>query len=127
MKNSLTDRKFVLLDLQKFFMFLSFFFFFHLDYSLPSGMSVGRSNIKQVADKRRADIEKFLLSLFKMAPEISQSDLVYTFFHPLLRDQQNADIHLRKVKGIIKYRRVIRSKFNHDTTFGMVEEMVLRE
>ncbi|XP_015599951.1 phosphatidylinositol 4-phosphate 3-kinase C2 domain-containing subunit beta isoform X3 [Cephus cinctus] len=66
--------------------------------SLPSGMSVGRSNIKQVADKRRADIEKFLVSLFKMAPEISQSDLVYTFFHPLLRDQQNADIHLRKVK-----------------------------
>ncbi|KAK0183358.1 hypothetical protein PV327_001408 [Microctonus hyperodae] len=66
--------------------------------SLPSGMSVGRSNIKQVADKRRADIEKFLYSLFKMAPEISQSDLVYTFFHPLLRDQQNADIHLRKVK-----------------------------
>ncbi|XP_012279784.1 phosphatidylinositol 4-phosphate 3-kinase C2 domain-containing subunit beta isoform X2 [Orussus abietinus] len=66
--------------------------------SLPSGISVGRSNIKQVADKRRADIEKFLLSLFKMAPEISQSDLVYTFFHPLLRDQQNADIHLRKVK-----------------------------
>ncbi|XP_076289347.1 phosphatidylinositol-4-phosphate 3-kinase catalytic subunit Pi3K68D isoform X2 [Lasioglossum baleicum] len=66
--------------------------------SLPSGISVGRSNIKQVADKRRADIEKFLVSLFKMAPEISQSDLVYTFFHPLLRDQQNADIHLRKVK-----------------------------
>ncbi|XP_012259521.2 phosphatidylinositol 4-phosphate 3-kinase C2 domain-containing subunit beta isoform X3 [Athalia rosae] len=65
---------------------------------LPSGISVGRSNIKQVADKRRADIEKFLQSLFKMAPEISQSDLVYTFFHPLLRDQQNADIHLRKVK-----------------------------
>ena len=68
-------------------------------FSLPSGMSVGRSNIKQVADKRRADIEKFLVSLFKMAPEISQSDLVYTFFHPILRDQQNADIHLRKVKG----------------------------
>lgn len=61
---------------------------------------MGRSNIKQVADKRRADIEKFLVSLFKMAPEISQSDLVYTFFHPLLRDQQNADIRLRKVKGI---------------------------
>lgn len=66
-------------------------------------MSVGRSNIKQVADKRRADIEKFLVSLFKMAPEISQSDLVYTFFHPLLRDQQNADIRLRKVKGEFSY------------------------
>lgn len=78
---------------------LHFNYFSYLCFSLPSGMSVGRSNIKQVADKRRADIEKFLLSLFKMAPEISQSDLVYTFFHPLLRDQQNADIHLRKVKG----------------------------
>ncbi|XP_011630891.1 phosphatidylinositol 4-phosphate 3-kinase C2 domain-containing subunit beta isoform X2 [Pogonomyrmex barbatus] len=66
--------------------------------SLPSGISMGRSNIKQVADKRRADIEKFLVSLFKMAPEISQSDLVYTFFHPLLRDQKNPDIRSRKVK-----------------------------
>lgn len=74
---------------------------FYFSHSLPSGISVGRSNIKQVADKRRADIEKFLVSLFKMAPEISQSDLVYTFFHPLLRDQQNADIRLRKVKGIL--------------------------
>lgn len=72
-------------------------FLFH---SLPSGISVGRSNIKQVADKRRADIEKFLVSLFKMAPEISQSDLVYTFFHPLLRDQKNPDIRSRKVKGV---------------------------
>jgi len=74
---------------------------------------VGRSNIKQVADKRRADIEKFLVSLFKMAPEISQSDLVYTFFHPLLRDQKNPDIRLRKVKGILihfsKYNVIIRS------------------
>lgn len=75
-----------------------------LFYSLPSGISVGRSNIKQVADKRRADIEKFLVSLFKMAPEISQSDLVYTFFHPLLRDQKNPDIRLRKVKGIFDFK-----------------------
>lgn len=82
-------------------------------------MSVGRSNIKQVADKRRADIEKFLLSLFKMAPEISQSDLVYTFFHPLLRDQQNADIHLRKVKGNANpgLRQFFRKHVNFERTF----------
>lgn len=80
------------------------FLYFH---SLPSGISVGRSNIKQVADKRRADIEKFLVSLFKMAPEISQSDLVYTFFHPLLRDQKNPDIRLRKVKGIFDSKYII--------------------
>lgn len=83
--------------------------FYSLDlfHSLPSGISVGRSNIKQVADKRRADIEKFLVSLFKMAPEISQSDLVYTFFHPLLRDQKNPDIRLRKVKGIYDSKYII--------------------
>lgn len=83
-----------------------------LFHSLPSGISVGRSNIKQVADKRRADIEKFLVSLFQMAPEISQSDLVYTFFHPLLRDQQNADIHLRKVKGIYFYLYIVYSIYS---------------
>ena len=68
-------------------------------YSLQSGLSVGRSNIKQVAERRRVDIEKFLHSLFKMADEISHSDLVYTFFHPLLRDQQEANINAVKVKG----------------------------
>lgn len=88
--------------------FLNVFIYVFVFFSLPSGMSVGRSNIKQVADKRRADIEKFLMSLFKMAPEISQSDLVYTFFHPLLRDQQNADIHLRKVKGNFIYHTAIK-------------------
>jgi phosphatidylinositol-4-phosphate 3-kinase len=60
---------------------------------------VGRSNIKTVADKRLPEIRKFLMSLFNSADEIAHSDLVYTFFHPLLRDQQEADIHVAKVKG----------------------------
>lgn len=70
-------------------------------HSLTSGLHMGRSNIKQVADKRRLDIERFLVSLFRMADEISHSDLVYTFFHPLLRDQQEvsvANIHTSKYK-----------------------------
>ncbi|PSN54649.1 hypothetical protein C0J52_01070 [Blattella germanica] len=71
-------------------------------YSLPSGMSVGRSNIKQVAERRRVDIEKFLSTLFLMADEISHSDIVYTFFHPLLRDQQEANINAVKVKGQLR-------------------------
>ena len=45
------------------------------------------------------DIERFLNSLFRMADEISHSDIVYTFFHPLLRDQQEANINATKVKG----------------------------
>ena len=38
-------------------------------------------------------------SLFTGNISISESDLVYTFFHPLLRDQQDADIHLRKLRN----------------------------
>uniref|UniRef100_A0A8D8S4J0 Phosphatidylinositol 4-phosphate 3-kinase C2 domain-containing subunit alpha n=1 Tax=Cacopsylla melanoneura TaxID=428564 RepID=A0A8D8S4J0_9HEMI len=63
-----------------------------------SGLTVGRSNIKHVAEKRRHDIKRFLDSLFNMADEICHSDLVYTFFHPLLRDQQEANIHETKLK-----------------------------
>ncbi|XP_063237766.1 phosphatidylinositol 4-phosphate 3-kinase C2 domain-containing subunit beta [Bacillus rossius redtenbacheri] len=67
--------------------------------SLPSGISIGRSNIKQVAEKRRGDVERFLNSLFAMADEIAHSDLVYTFFHPLLRDQQEEiNIYATKVR-----------------------------
>lgn len=60
---------------------------------------MGRSNIKQVAEKRKEDIARFLKSLLQMADEICHSDLVYTFFHPLLRDQQDASIHEAKLKG----------------------------
>lgn len=68
-------------------------------HSLPSGIHVGRSNIKTVADRRLPEIRRFLISLFDAADEIAHSDLVYTFFHPLLRDQQEQDIHVAKVKG----------------------------
>uniref|UniRef100_A0A182YBJ7 Uncharacterized protein n=1 Tax=Anopheles stephensi TaxID=30069 RepID=A0A182YBJ7_ANOST len=66
---------------------------------LPSGIHVGRSNVKVVAERRLPEIRQFLISLFNSADEIAHSDLVYTFFHPLLRDQQEADINSAKVKG----------------------------
>lgn len=72
---------------------------FHSSNSLPSGIHVGRSNIKTVAERRLPEIRLFLISLFNSADEIAHSDLVYTFFHPLLRDQQEQDISVAKVKG----------------------------
>lgn len=63
-------------------------------------MHVGRSNIKTVAERRMPEIRHFLVSLFESADEIAHSDLVYTFFHPIYRDQQEQDIHVAKVKGI---------------------------
>ena len=35
-------------------------------------------------------------SLFLLAEEISHSDLVYTFFHPLLKDEEETNIHIHK-------------------------------
>jgi phosphatidylinositol-4-phosphate 3-kinase len=69
----------------------------NLFYSPQTGISVGRSNIKTVADKRLPEVKKFINSLLN-TPEILNSDLVITFFHPLLRDQQEADIHELKLK-----------------------------
>ncbi|XP_045492000.1 phosphatidylinositol 4-phosphate 3-kinase C2 domain-containing subunit alpha [Colias croceus] len=60
-------------------------------HSLPSGLHVGRSNVRQVAERRFGDVQAFLSSLFGLADEIAHSDLVYTFFHPLLRDQQDVE------------------------------------
>ncbi|XP_052751533.1 phosphatidylinositol 4-phosphate 3-kinase C2 domain-containing subunit alpha [Galleria mellonella] len=60
-------------------------------HSLPSGLHVGRSNTQQVAQRRFHDVQAFLTSLFSLADEIAHSDLVYTFFHPLLRDQQDVE------------------------------------
>lgn len=57
---------------------------------------MGRSNIKQVAEKRVAEITRFISTLLMCADEIRQSNLVFTFFHPLLRDQQ--DDHSKKLK-----------------------------
>ena len=50
-----------------------------------------------MAEQRKHEIARFLESLF-LSQLARESDLVYTFFHPLLRDQQDADIHLRKLK-----------------------------
>lgn len=71
-------------------------------FSLPTGLHIGRSNIKQVAQKRYVDICLFVKSLFQTADEIAHSDLVYTFFHPLLRDQRNLEDFIDKGKKLLK-------------------------
>jgi len=62
-------------------------------------MHIGRTAVKLVAERRKIDIEKFLVSVFKMADEVAHSDVVYTFFHPLLRDQEETSIDTKKLKG----------------------------
>ncbi|KAI9556899.1 hypothetical protein GHT06_016693 [Daphnia sinensis] len=65
--------------------------------SLSKGVYLGRSSVKAVAEKRRTELDQFLTSLFQLAPEICHCDLIYTFFHPLLRDQdEEANVYVTK-------------------------------
>ena len=65
--------------------------------SLSKGVYLGRSSVKAVAEKRRAELDQFLTSLFQLAPEICHCELIYTFFHPLLRDQdEEANVYVTK-------------------------------
>lgn len=57
-------------------------------HSLPGNPLMGRSNVREVAERRKNELSFFVITLMRMAEEISHCDLVYTFFHPLLRDQE---------------------------------------
>ena len=59
---------------------------------------------------------QFLNSLFECPDEVAHSDLVYTFFHPLLRDQEEANVHIRKLRGELV--RVLREPENCTFNLG---------
>ncbi|KAK2535714.1 Pik3c2a [Columba guinea] len=58
----------------------------------PNKMVLGRTHIKDVAAKRKVELNSYIQSLMNSSAEVAECDLVYTFFHPLLRDD--------KVEGI---------------------------
>ena len=68
-------------------------------FSLPKGIQFGRKEISEVAERRKHDIKTFLDGLFGLPESVAHCDLVYTFFHPILRDQEEANIRQRKMKG----------------------------
>ena len=74
-------------------------FFCLFSPSLPKGIQLGRQEISEVAERRKHDIKTFLDALFNLPEPVAHSDLVYTFFHPILRDQEEANIRQRKLKG----------------------------
>ena len=66
---------------------------------MPKGIQFGRKEVSEVAERRKHDVKTFLDGLFSLPEAIAHSDLVYTFFHPILRDQEEANIRQRKIKG----------------------------
>ncbi|KAM4617398.1 phosphatidylinositol 4-phosphate 3-kinase C2 domain-containing subunit alpha [Discoglossus pictus] len=54
----------------------------------PSRVVLGRTHIEDVAAKRKVELNSYVQSLMNSSPEVSECDLIYTFFHPLLRDDK---------------------------------------
>ncbi|XP_073515143.1 phosphatidylinositol 4-phosphate 3-kinase C2 domain-containing subunit alpha isoform X2 [Phyllobates terribilis] len=54
----------------------------------PSKVVLGRTHIKDVAAKRKVELHSYVQSLLSSGAEVSECDLVYTFFHPLPRDEK---------------------------------------
>ncbi|XP_076842145.1 phosphatidylinositol 4-phosphate 3-kinase C2 domain-containing subunit alpha [Brachyhypopomus gauderio] len=54
----------------------------------PSKMVLGRTHIKDVASKRKVELNNYVHNLMSSSAEVAQCDLVYTFFHPIARDDK---------------------------------------
>ncbi|XP_069754328.1 phosphatidylinositol 4-phosphate 3-kinase C2 domain-containing subunit alpha isoform X2 [Narcine bancroftii] len=63
----------------------------------PSKVVLGRTHIKDVASKRKVELNNYVQCLMNGSTEVAECDLVYTFFHPLGRDEKAEGID-----GIVK-------------------------
>ncbi|XP_030630470.1 phosphatidylinositol 4-phosphate 3-kinase C2 domain-containing subunit alpha [Chanos chanos] len=54
----------------------------------PNKMVLGRTHIKEVASKRRVELNSYVHNLMRSSTEVTQCDLIYTFFHPIARDDK---------------------------------------
>ncbi|XP_028304937.1 phosphatidylinositol 4-phosphate 3-kinase C2 domain-containing subunit alpha isoform X2 [Gouania willdenowi] len=56
--------------------------------SFPNKMVLGRTHIKEVAIKRKLELNNYVHNLMRSSTEVTQCDLIYTFFHPIARDDR---------------------------------------
>uniref|UniRef100_UPI00398F8454 phosphatidylinositol 4-phosphate 3-kinase C2 domain-containing subunit beta isoform X2 n=1 Tax=Pristiophorus japonicus TaxID=55135 RepID=UPI00398F8454 len=56
--------------------------------SFPSRFVLGRR--EAMADRRKEDLDGYIWHLVHSPPEVAECDLVYTFFHPLPKDDKSA-------------------------------------
>uniref|UniRef100_A0A665XAV9 Uncharacterized protein n=1 Tax=Echeneis naucrates TaxID=173247 RepID=A0A665XAV9_ECHNA len=60
----------------------------YLATSFPSRFVIGRSRGEAMADRRKDELNGYVWHLIHASPEVAQCDLVYSFFHPLPRDDR---------------------------------------
>uniref|UniRef100_A0A672V545 Phosphatidylinositol-4-phosphate 3-kinase catalytic subunit type 2 beta n=1 Tax=Strigops habroptila TaxID=2489341 RepID=A0A672V545_STRHB len=56
--------------------------------SFPSRFIIGRSRGEAAAERRKEELNGYIWHLIHAAPEVAECDLIYTFFHPLPRDEK---------------------------------------
>ncbi|XP_033375742.1 phosphatidylinositol 4-phosphate 3-kinase C2 domain-containing subunit beta [Parus major] len=62
--------------------------------SFPSRFVIGRPRGEAVAERRKEELNGYIWHLIHAAPEVAECDLIYTFFHPLPRDEKAAGTNL---------------------------------
>ncbi|XP_032948836.1 phosphatidylinositol 4-phosphate 3-kinase C2 domain-containing subunit beta isoform X1 [Rhinolophus ferrumequinum] len=62
--------------------------------SFPSRFMIGRPRGDAGAERRREELNGYIWRLIHAIPEVAECDLVYTFFHPLPRDEKAAGTSL---------------------------------
>uniref|UniRef100_A0A671SMD7 Phosphatidylinositol 4-phosphate 3-kinase C2 domain-containing subunit alpha-like n=1 Tax=Sinocyclocheilus anshuiensis TaxID=1608454 RepID=A0A671SMD7_9TELE len=68
----------------------------------PSKMVLGRTHIKDVASKRKVELSSYVHNLMRGSTEVTQCDLIYTFFHPIARDDKTEGVEgLSKTLGML--------------------------
>ncbi|KAJ8252728.1 hypothetical protein COCON_G00220400 [Conger conger] len=54
----------------------------------PSRLVLGRTHIKDVAARRKVELNNYTHNLLRSSTDVTQCDLVYTFFHPIGQDDK---------------------------------------
>ncbi|XP_013875520.1 phosphatidylinositol 4-phosphate 3-kinase C2 domain-containing subunit beta [Austrofundulus limnaeus] len=68
--------------------------------SFSNRFVIGRSRGEATADRRKDELNGYVWHLIHAAPEVAQSDLVYTFFHPLPRDERGGGASSRPAEVV---------------------------
>ncbi|KAG7281725.1 hypothetical protein CRUP_027797 [Coryphaenoides rupestris] len=60
--------------------------------SFPNKMVLGRTHVKEVASKRKLELNNYVHNLLRSSTEVTQCDLIYTFYHPVARDDKTEGV-----------------------------------
>lgn len=61
---------------------------------LASGRGIGRTNVRDVAERQKSEIEVFLASLFKMSDEVSHVCLIFAYDYGICLTMLTKVFHL---------------------------------